>query len=106
MTVTDIFLNQKRVNVCEQTTKMVTLESFERCHQGVVRGMDGGKFKGRLSEVNTRAVSRGQNKLIGKVKMAAGNMVSIRGQVLEYRYIPTGIKTELVRSGVDCDWKG
>ena len=27
-TVTDIFLNQKRVNVCEHMTKMVLLESF------------------------------------------------------------------------------
>ena len=32
--------------------------------------------------------------------------VSIRGQVMEYTYIPTGIKRELVRSGVDSDWKG
>ena len=45
---------------------------FERCHQGVVReegggrGGDGGKIKWTLSEVNTRTVSRGQNKLIGK----------------------------------------
>ena len=50
-------------------------------------------------------MSRGQNKLVGKFKMVAGDMVSIRGQVMEYTYIPTGIKTELVRSGVDCDWK-
>ena len=35
------------------------------------RGRDGEKF--------TRAGSRGQNKLIGKFKMAAGDMVSIRG---------------------------
>ena len=34
---------------------------FERCHQGVAREMDGGRFKRRLSEVNARAVSRGQN---------------------------------------------
>jgi hypothetical protein len=36
----------------------------------------------------------------------AGDMVSIMGQVMEYTYIPTGIKRELVRSGVDCDWNG
>ena len=70
------------------------------------RGWDGGKFKMKLSGVNIRAVSRGQNKLIGKFKMAAGDVISIRGQVMEYTYIPTGIKRELVRSGVDCDWKG
>ena len=68
--------------------------------------MDGGKFKRRLSEVNARAVSRGQNELVGKFKMATGDMVSIRGQVMEYTYIPTGIKREMVRSGVDCDCKG
>ena len=60
--------------------------------------MDGGK----LSEVN---VPRRQNELVGKFKMAAGNLVSIRGQVMEYMYIPTGIKSEMVRC-VDCHWKG
>ena len=68
--------------------------------------MYGEKFKRKLSEVNTRAVSRRQNELVGKFKMATGDMVSIRGQVMEYMYIPTGIKRELVRSGMDCDWKG
>jgi hypothetical protein len=56
-------------------------------------------------EVNARAVSKGQNKLVGKFKMMAGDMVSIRGRVMEYMYIPTGIKRELMRSGVDCNWK-
>ena len=69
---------------------------FERCHHGVARGMDGGKFKRRLSEVNARAVSRGQNELVCKFTMAAGDLVSIRGQVMEYTYIPIGIKRELV----------
>ena len=50
--------------------------------------MDGGKFKRKLSEVNTKAVSRGQNELVGKFKMAASDMVSIRGQEMEYTYIP------------------
>ena len=52
-------------------------------------------------QVNTMAVSRRQNELVGKFKMAAGDKVSIRGQVMEYTYIPTGM-----RYGVDCDWKG
>ena len=56
--------------------------------------MDGGKFKRKLSEVNTTAVSRGQNELVGNFKIAVGDMVSIRGQVMEYMYIPTGIKRE------------
>ena len=34
--------------------------------------------------------------MIGELKMAAGDVVSIRGQVMEYTYIPTGIKRELV----------
>ena len=58
--------------------------------------MDGGKFKRRLSEVNARAMSRGQNELVRKFKMAAGDMVSIREQVMEYMYIPIRIKRELV----------
>jgi len=68
--------------------------------------MDGGKFKRKISEVNTRAVSRGQNELTGKLMMVAVDMVCIRGQVMEYTYIPTEIKREIVRSGVDCEWKG
>jgi hypothetical protein len=68
--------------------------------------MDGGKFKRGLSEVKVRAVSRGQNELVCKFKMAAGDKISIRGQVMDYTYIPTGINRELVRSSVDSDWKG
>ena len=64
--------------------------------------MDGGK----LSEVNARTESRRQNELVSKFKMAAVDKVSIRGQVMEYMYIPTGIKRELVRFSVDCDRKG
>ena len=55
---------------------------------------------------NARAVPRGQNELVCKFKMAAGDKVSIRGQVMEYTYIPTGIKRKMVRSDVDCHWKG
>ena len=51
-------------------------------------------------------MSRGQNELVCKFKMVASDMVSISGQVVEYTYIPTGIKRVLVRSGVDSDWKG
>ena len=36
------------------------------------------KVKWKLSEVNTRAGSRGQNKLIGKFKMAAGDVIIIK----------------------------
>ena len=54
---------------------------------------DGGEIKWKLSEVSTGAVSRGQNKLIGKFKMAVGNVINIRGQVMEYTYILTEIKS-------------
>ena len=42
-------------------------------------GEDGGKIELKLSEDNTRAVSRGDDKLIGEFKMVAGDVVSIRG---------------------------
>ena len=61
--------------------------------------MDGGKFKWRLSEINARAVSRGQNELVSKFKMAVGDMASIREQVMEYTYIPTG---SLVTPSLSC----
>ena len=67
---------------------------------------DGGKIKCKLSEVNTRAVSRGQNELIGKFKMAVGDVISIRGQGMEYMYIPRGIERGLVRFGMNCNQKG
>ena len=57
--------------------------------KGATRGLrdrkwgDGGKIKWRLSEFNARAVSRGQDELVGKFKRAAGDVISIRGLVLE-----------------------
>ena len=54
-------------------------------------------MKGRLSEINTRAVSRRQDELIGKFMMAADDVISTREQVLEYTYIPTGIERECDR---------
>ena len=79
--VTAIFLNQKRIS-----------SEFLNGATRELRGMDSGKFKRKLSDVNTRAVPRRQNELVGKFKMAAGDKVSIRGQVMEYTYIPKGIK--------------
>ena len=46
------------------------------------------------------------NELVSMFKMAASDLVSVRGQVMEYPYIPTGIKGEMVRSGMDCYRKG
>ena len=36
-----------------------------------------GKLNGNYQRVNTRAVSRGENELIGEFKTAAGDVVSI-----------------------------
>ena len=44
-----------------------------------------------------RKLSGRQNELVGKFMMGTGDVISIRGQVMEYLYIPTGIKRELVR---------
>ena len=41
--------------------------------------------------------------MIGKLKMAAGDVISIRGQVMENAYIPTRIKRELMRFYMVCD---
>ena len=42
---------------------------------------DGEKIGRELSEVSNRAVSRGQNELIGEFKMAAGDVICIRGRL-------------------------
>ena len=59
----------------------------------------------KSSEGNSRAMYRGQNKLIGKFKMVAADVISIR----EYTYISTGIKREfgeiwyeLQMDGISC----
>ena len=57
--------------------------------KGATRGLREEWMEGKLSEVNARTVSRRQNELVSKFKMAAGDLVSI---------IPTGIKREMVRS--------
>ena len=54
--------------------------------------------EGKLSEVNAKTEFRRQNELVGQLKMAASDLVSIRGQVMEHTYIPTGIL--IVHTGV------
>ena len=99
-TNTDVFLDQKRVYVCEHMVKKAPRESFIKLPPGGLRerkGEDGGKVEWKSSEVNTSAVSRGQNELIGMCKMSAGDVIDIRRLVMDYTYILTGIKRELVR---------
>ena len=73
---------------------MASLEFMKGASRGLREEwmVDGGKFKRRLSEVNVRAVSRGQNELVCKFKMAAGDMVSIRGQVMSTRTFQQELK--------------
>ena len=40
-------------------------------------GGDGGKIEQKLSEVNIKAVSRGQNEILGELKMAADAVINI-----------------------------
>ena len=60
------------------------------CEKG--RGRSGGKMEWKSSEVNTRAVSRGQNELIGEFKMAAAYVISIWEQVMEDMYFQQELK--------------
>ena len=51
----------------------------DKCNQGgckTRRGVEG-KTEWKLSEINIRPVSREQNELTGKFKMAAGDVISI-----------------------------
>jgi len=42
------------------------------------------KIEIKFSEVNIRVVSRGQNLLIGEFKMAAGDVINIKGVCYEW----------------------
>ena len=78
---------------------MASLESFCKVPPGGCEKMDGGKVKMKLSE---KTVSRRQNELVGKFNMAASDLVSARGQVMEYPYIPTGIPSMWARLEIVC----
>ena len=57
------------------------MKVLEKCHQsGYETGRgESTEIEWKSSEVNNRTVSRGQNKLIGEFKMAAGDVINIRG---------------------------
>ena len=42
-------------------------------------GKDEGKIEWKSCDINTKPVSRGQNKLIGKFQRVASDVISIRG---------------------------
>ena len=76
--------------------------------QSVTRGRNKKKERlkrmdGKLCEVIIRTVSRGQNELTEKLKMAADDVINIGGLVMKFTYNSIGIKRDLVRIGVDCD---
>ena len=58
---------------------MRTLKKATRGGARQEEGRSRGKINWKSSEVNTRAVSRGQNKLIREFMMAAGDVISIKG---------------------------
>ena len=60
---------------------MVPRENFEE------KSPERGKIEWKLSEVNTKVVSRGLNELMDEFKMAEGDVISIRGSVMKYMYI-------------------
>ena len=41
------------------------------------------KVEWKLSDFNTRAVSRGQNEFLDEFKVAAGDVISIRGRTFQ-----------------------
>ena len=51
LAITDAFLNQKKVNVCEHAVKWHHVNVYERCHQEVARQEtgNGGGSEGKLS---------------------------------------------------------
>ena len=84
MTSTEISVIQKRINVCEYIVNMVPVTVSSMSHQSTEQkegrsGGDGGKIEWKLSEVNTRAVSQGQNEFIHEFKVAADGVISIGG---------------------------
>ena len=100
--LTDTIDRRKKMHVCIWRFKVASCKcaslkytrfSLKVLSEGIAR-RDGRKIEWKLSEVNAKVVSRGQNELIVKFKMAAGDVISIRGQVMVYTYIPTGIKRE------------
>ena len=59
---------------------------MSKSHQGRNRKKRGveemkEKFNEKLSEVNTRAACRGQNELVGELRIAAGDVISIGGRL-------------------------
>ena len=61
LSLIEVFVNQKRINVCEYIAEIVHVTVSSKSHQGKKQeegrsGADGGKID--ISEVSTRAVSR------------------------------------------------
>jgi hypothetical protein len=74
-----VFIDQKRINAYEHTVKLAPVTVSSKSSQGKEQeeGSNSGEIESNIFEVNTRAVSRGQNELIGKFKMVAGDVNSV-----------------------------
>ena len=93
----DRFLSQSEDDkLCEHPVKTAPRESFGKVPPEWIRERkgvgDGGKIEWISSVVNTRAVFRGQNELIGEFKMAESDMTSFFCYILDFCYILSGHK--------------
>jgi hypothetical protein len=80
LTLTEVYVNWNVVKVCEHTVKMAPHNSFEPEEgTGQRDGWTGWREERKLlSEANIRALSGGQNELIGEFKMMEGDIIGIR----------------------------
>jgi len=67
--------------------------------KGATRGLREGWMKENYLRLMPGLSVEDRTNWYDKFKMVASDLVSVRGQVMEYPYIPTGIKGEMVRSG-------
>ena len=79
--ITDVFLDQKKINVFDHAVKTVSHESFGEVPPERVQDRKGEGVEGNLNGNHLRLIPglyREQNKLIGEFKMAAGDVISVR----------------------------
>ena len=63
--------------------------------KGATRELREGWLEGNYLRLMPGLSLEDRTNLVGKFKMGASDLVSIRGQIMEYTYIPTGIKREI-----------
>ena len=90
----------------------ISTKSHQEMEQEEARsGSDGGKIEFKLSEVNTRTMSWGQNELIREFKMAAGDLISIgvdyelharSNSNLTFKYEQLKMEKRILSSRIHC----